>query len=70
MMQAMERKCSKCGTLKALERFSAKPLKDGSPGYQSECKDCRAQRERDRRQTPAWRDKNAERAKTPYLPTC
>lgn len=53
------RSCSKCHLEKSLERFSPKTLKSGLQGFQSECKDCRRDRERDRRKTITWKNKNA-----------
>jgi hypothetical protein len=52
------RRCSKCHTWLAVDKFSPKRLKCGDMGWQSECKGCRANRERERRTTAEWRASN------------
>lgn len=60
MMQParLERTCSKCHADKPTDKFSPKRLKSGEMGWQSECKDCRAERERVRRTTSEWQASN------------
>lgn len=59
MMPTEARTCSKCSISKSLSCFSPKMGKSGIPGYQSECKDCRGKRERDRRQSSTWKASNS-----------
>ena len=54
----LERTCSKCHADKPTDKFSPKRLKSGEMGWQSECKDCRAERERVRRTTSEWQASN------------